>query len=107
MSTPLYIVAGARTPFCKMGTDLAASDAVELGRTAAAAVLAQTGLDPALLDEVMFGCVGQPIDAANVARVIALRAGVPQHVPAVTVHRNCASGFESLTTAADKIASGR
>lgn len=107
MSTPLYIVAGARTPFCKMGTDLAASDAVELGRTAAAAVLAQTGLDPALLDEVIFGCVGQPIDAANVSRVIALRAGVPQHVPAVTVHRNCASGFEALTTAADKIAAGR
>lgn len=107
MSTPLYIVAGARTPFCKMGTDLAACDAVELGRTAAAAVLAQTGLDPALLDEVIFGCVGQPIDAANVSRVIALRAGVPQHVPAVTVHRNCASGFEALTTAADKIAAGR
>ncbi|MBC8041545.1 MAG: thiolase family protein, partial [Opitutaceae bacterium] len=107
MTVPLYIVAGARTPFCKMGTDLAASDAVELGRTAAAAVLAQTGLDPALLDEVIFGCVGQPIDAANVSRVIALRAGVPQHVPAVTVHRNCASGFEALTTAADKIAAGR
>ncbi|MBC8039909.1 MAG: thiolase family protein [Opitutaceae bacterium] len=107
MTTPLYIVAGARTPFCKMGTDLAASDAVELGRTAAAAVLAQTGLDPALLDEVIFGCVGQPIDAANVSRVIALRAGVPQHVPAFTVHRNCASGFEALTTAADKIAAGR
>jgi acetyl-CoA acetyltransferase family protein len=107
MKMPLYIVAGARTPFTKMGTDLAACDAVELGRTATAAVLAQTGLDPALLDEVIFGCVGQPIDAANVARVIALRAGVPQHVPAVTVHRNCASGFESLTTAADKIAAGR
>jgi len=107
MSSPLYIVAGARTPFCKMGTDLAASDAVELGRTAAAAVLAQTGLNPALLDEVIFGCVGQPIDAANVSRVIALRAGVPQHVPAVTVHRNCASGFEAVTTAADKIAAGR
>jgi acetyl-CoA acetyltransferase family protein len=107
MKMPLYIVAGARTPFTKMGTDLAACDAVELGRTATAAVLAQTGLDPALLDEVIFGCVGQPIDAANVARVIALRAGVPQHVPAVTVHRNCASGFESLTTASDKIAAGR
>ena len=107
MTAPRYIVAGARTPFTKMGTDLASSDAVDLGRTAAAAVLAQTGLDPALIDEVIFGCVGQPIDAANVSRVIALRAGVPPHVPAVTVHRNCASGFESLTTAADRITAGR
>ncbi|MFH1497127.1 MAG: acetyl-CoA C-acyltransferase [Verrucomicrobiota bacterium] len=107
MNTPVYIVDGPRTPFCKLGTDLAGSDAVDLGRTAAAALLARTGLDPALIDEVIFGCVGQPIDAVNLSRVIALRAGVPAHVPAMTVHRNCASGFESLTTAADRIAAGR
>lgn len=107
MNAPLYIVDGARTPFSKMGTDLAAADAVELGRTAATAVLARTGLDPAQLDEVIFGCVGQPIDAVNISRVIALRAGVPAHVPALTVSRNCASGFEALTQAAEKIAAGR
>src|SRR3954471_13862619 len=107
MNAPLYIVDGARTPFSKMGTDLAATDAVELGRTAAAAVLARTGLDPAQIDEVIFGCVGQPIDAANPGRVIALRAGVPSSVPAITVHRNCASGFEAITQAAEKIAAGR
>src|SRR5688500_5122829 len=107
MSNALYIVDGVRTPFCKMGTALAGSDAVELGRTAAAAVLARTGLDPALIDEVIFGCVGQPADAANASRVIALRAGVPENVPAITVHRNCASGFEALTQAAEKIAAGR
>ena len=75
--------------------------------TAAVAVLARTGLDPAQIDEVIFGCVGQPIDAANAARVIALRAGVPAHVPAITVHRNCASGFEAITQAAEQIAAGR
>jgi acetyl-CoA acetyltransferase family protein len=107
MNAPLYIVDGARTPFSKMGTDLAASDAVELGRTAAAAVLARTGFDPAQLDEVIFGCVGQPTEAANISRVIALRVGVPAHVPAITVSRNCASGFEALTQAAEKIAAGR
>lgn len=107
MNSPLYIVDGVRTPFCKMGTTLAGADAVELGRTAAAAVLARTGLDPAQIDEVIFGCVGQPADAANAARVIALRAGVPESVPAITVHRNCASGFEALTQAAGKIAAGR
>ena len=107
MNSTLYIVDGVRTPFCKMGTTLAGSDAVELGRTAAAAVLARTGLDPAQIDEVIFGCVGQPAESANASRVIALRAGVPDSVPAITVHRNCASGFEAITQAAQKIAAGR
>jgi acetyl-CoA C-acetyltransferase/acetyl-CoA acyltransferase len=107
MNSPLYIIDGVRTPFCKMGTAFAATDAVELGRTAASAVLARTGLDPGQIDEVIFGCVGQPADAANPSRVIALRAGVPEHVPAITVHRNCASGFEALTQAAEKMAAGR
>ncbi|HUR58767.1 MAG TPA: thiolase family protein [Opitutaceae bacterium] len=107
MKESLYIVDGVRTPFCKMGTALSRADAIELGRTAAAAVLARTGLDPAQIDEVIFGCVGQPIDAANASRVLALRAGVPASVPAITVHRNCASGFEALTQAAEKINAGR
>jgi acetyl-CoA acetyltransferase family protein len=106
MSAELFIVDGVRTPFSKMGTALADTDAVELGRSTASAVLARTGLDPAQIDEVIFGCVGQPADAANPARVIALRAGVPEQVPAITVHRNCASGFEALTQAAEKIAAG-
>lgn len=107
MKEPLYIVDGVRTPFAKMGTTLAGCDAAELGRTATAALLARTGLDPALIDEVVFGCVGNPVDAANVGRVIALRAGIPESVPAITVSRNCASGFEAITQASDKAANGR
>lgn len=103
----LVIVDGVRTPFCKMGSDLARFGADELGRIAVSALLTRTGLDPARLDEVIFGCVGQPAEAANIARVIALRAGVPAHVPAMTVHRNCASGLESLTTAYERMAAGR
>ena len=106
-SSRLVIVDGVRTPFCRAGTDLAALGADELGRIAVDALLTRTGLDPALVDEVIFGCVAQPVDAANVARVIALRAGVPESTPAVTVHRNCASGFEAVTTAADRMAAGR
>src|SRR5437773_10577853 len=102
----LVIVDGVRTPFCKMGTDLAALGADELGRIAVSALLTRTGLDPALIDEVIIGCVGQPMDAANVARVVALRAGIPESVPAVTVHRNCASGFEAFTTAYERITAG-
>lgn len=103
----LVIVDGVRTPFCRMGTHLASLGADELGRVAVNALLVRTGLDPKLVDEVIFGCVCQPADAINIARVIALRAGIPEHVPAATVHRNCASGFEAITTAVERMTAGR
>ncbi len=108
MSAPrLVVIDGVRTPFSKMGTDLARLGADELGRVAVSALLTKTGIDPAIIDEVIFGCVGQPAEAANVARVIALRSGIPEHVPAITVHRNCASGCESFTQAYEKMVAGR
>ena len=103
----LVIVDGVRTPFSKAGTELASLGADELGRIAVNALLAKTALDPALVDEVIFGCVAQPVDAANVARVIALRAGIPESVPAITVQRNCASGCEAVTLAQEKMLAGR
>ena len=103
----LVIVDGVRTPFCKMGTSLVRLGAEELGRIAVSGLLARTGLSPDLVDEVIFGCVAQPAEAANIARVIALRAGIPPHVPAFTVHRNCASGCEAVTQAYEKMAAGR
>src|SRR6184192_4102104 len=107
MTDRLVIVDGVRTPFCKAGTELAALGADELGRIAVNALLARTGLDPALVDEVIFGCVAQPADATNLARVIALRAGIPESVPAITVQRNCASGCEAVTLAQEKLRAGR
>jgi acetyl-CoA acetyltransferase family protein len=108
MSGPrLVVIDGVRTPFCKMGSDLARLGADELGRIVVNTLLTRTGIDPGVIDEVIFGCVGQPAEAANVARVIALRAGIPERVPAVTVHRNCASGMESFTQAYEKMAAGR
>lgn len=104
---PLYIIAAIRTPFCKMGTDLASFTADDLGREACSALLTLTGIDPGELSEVIIGCVAQPVEAANVARVIALRSGVPAHVPAVTVHRNCASGMEAITTAHQRMMAGQ
>jgi acetyl-CoA C-acetyltransferase/acetyl-CoA acyltransferase len=103
----LVIVDGVRTPFSKAGTELASLGADELGRIAVNSLLTRTGLDPALVDEVIFGCVAQPVDAANVARVIALRAGIPESVPAITVQRNCASGCEAVTLAHEKMLAGR
>lgn len=104
---PLHIIAGIRTPFCRMGSDFDALAADDLGRLACTALLARTGIDPALIDEVIFGCVAQPPDVANVARVIALRSGIPRHIPAMTVHRNCASGMEAVTTAQQRLAAGQ
>jgi acetyl-CoA acetyltransferase family protein len=103
----LVIVDGVRTPFCKAGTELASLGADELGRIAVNALLTHTGLDPELVDEVIFGCVAQPADATNVARVIALRAGIPESVPAMTVQRNCASGCEAVTLAQERLLAGR
>lgn len=99
----IAVIDGIRTPFCKMGTSFNNLSAQELGRLVTRQLIERTSLDLNLIDEVIFGNVCQPIDAANVARVIALTSGIPDHVPAYTVHRNCASGMESAMQAALKI----
>ncbi|QQL44153.1 thiolase family protein [Sulfuriroseicoccus oceanibius] len=99
-SKKLVVVAGVRTPFCKMGSDLAAVSAVDLAAGAMRSMMADAGIRMDVVDEVILGCVCQPFDAANIARVVALRAGVPMDRPAVTVQRNCASGMESVISAA-------
>jgi acetyl-CoA acetyltransferase family protein len=104
---PLYIIAATRTPFTRAGSGLASLDAVELGRAAVSSLLARSGIDPNDVDETIFGCVGQPAHAQNIARVIALRSGLPESRPAMTVHRNCASGLEALTTAHAKMSAGQ
>ena len=102
MRRRLYIVDGYRTPFTKIGTELSNEPVQNLGISTAKHLLASTGIDPSQIDHVVYGCVNQPADAQNVARVISVRSGVPKEVPAVSVHRNCASGFESITYACDK-----
>jgi acetyl-CoA acetyltransferase family protein len=90
----LVIIDGLRTPFSKMGTDLAALDAVEIGRQTVTALLTRTGIDPAIIDEVILGNVAQPGDAANIARVIALRSQIPRSVPAYTAGKAAAGQGE-------------
>ncbi len=107
MPDPIVLAAGLRLPQARAGVRYAREDAGHLGATAARELLARTGLDGSELDEVIVGCVGPPHDQANVARVIALRAGVPRAVPAHTVGRNCASGMQAVTTAATHIEAGR
>src|SRR3990167_2868851 len=89
-----------------MGTAFNDLSAQELARIAARELIDRTALDVKTIDEVIFGNVAQPMDAANISRVIALLAGIPITTPAFTVHRNCASGIESVVTASLKIQGG-
>jgi len=102
----IAIVDGIRTPFSKMGANFNYLSAQELGRMAVRELIERMALDVKLIDEVIIGCVGQPADAANIARVVALLAGIPKATPAFTVHRNCASGIEAVVQAAIKIRAG-
>ena len=103
----VVIVDGVRTPFVKSGTRFENVPAQELGRAALRELLDRTGVDPGALDEVILGNIAGPADATNIARVVALKAGVPATVPAYTVNRNCASGMQSLVDAALRIEAGR
>ncbi len=102
----VYIVDGSRSPQLKArgkpGPFSASDMAVQTGR----ALLARHNFDRKQLDEVIIGCVMPSEREANIARVIALRLGIPQTVPAWTVQRNCASGMQALDSAFRHIANG-
>ena len=103
----VVLAAGLRLPQARAGGAYAREDAAHLGATLARELLARTAIPPERIDEVVVGCVGPPHDQANVARVIALRAGLPRQVPAQTVARNCASGMQAVATAVTRIEAGR
>jgi len=106
MSREVVVVDGVRTPYAKAGTQLKDVPAQELARIVMVELLARTDFPPEELDEVIFGNISQPPDAVNVARVAALRAGVPAGVPAFTVNRLCGSGLEAIVDAHYRIAAG-
>ena len=105
--TEVVVVAGCRTPFVRAGADFRHLSALQLGQIVATETLQRSGCDPRWVDEIVFGNIGQPAEAANIARVIALRAGIPPERPAYTVQRNCASGMQAITSAAERIQSGQ
>lgn len=106
MKQRIAIIAGARTPMGKAGSTLKNLSAADLGSLAVREAIERSGLKDDEIDEVIMGNVSQPYDCANIARVIALNAGLPINIPAYTVHRNCASGMESITSGAEKILQG-
>jgi acetyl-CoA acyltransferase len=102
----VVIVEGVRTPFAKSATKLAKVHPAELGRAALKELIAKTNLDVNVVDEVIVGNTGNPADAVNIARVVALNAGISQKTSAYTVHRNCASALEAISQGYEKIKSG-
>ncbi|MFW5688179.1 MAG: thiolase family protein [Spirochaetota bacterium] len=106
MKNRIALVGGVRSPMAKAGTALKDTQADDLGAIIAREALLRSGVAPEEIDEVIIGNVAQPSHAANIARVIALKAGLPNRVPAFTVHRNCASGMQAITSAAEKILLG-
>lgn len=102
-----YVLDGVRTPFCKMGSAYKNTDTPSLATTTNKHLISSLDFDVSTINEHVAGCVCQPADAANISRVISLRSGVPQSVPAYTVHRNCASGLEAITQCVDKIVASR
>ena len=104
--TEIVIAGAVRTPQGNLGGALKDFTNQKLGEIVLRALLERTKMDPKLIDEVVFGCVGQYSDAANVARVISLKAGLPKEVPGFTVARNCASGLQSIVSACQMIVAG-
>ncbi|MFI4937459.1 MAG: acetyl-CoA C-acetyltransferase [Candidatus Berkiellales bacterium] len=103
----VYIVDGARTPYLKAKGVPGPFSAAELAIGAAKPLLQRQPFTPDKFNEVIVGCASPSEEEANIARVISLRIGCSNKVPAWTVQRNCASGLQAIECAARNIASGK
>lgn len=106
MLRDVYIIGAARTPIGKMGGALKNIPPEELVKHVICGAASKTGLKTGDLDEVIFGQTKQSTDCPNIARVGALMAGVPEGVPAYTVHRQCSSGMQAVVCGAMQIQTG-
>ena len=104
--TDALILSGARTPVGRLLGALKDFSAVDLGVIAARAAIERAGIDPKLIDEVIMGNVVQAGNGQNPARQVALRAGVPNTVAALTINKVCGSGLKSVMLAANGIRLG-
>jgi acetyl-CoA C-acetyltransferase len=102
-----YIVDAVRTPVGKRGGSLAGVHSADLGAHALSALVRRTGVDPGAVDDVIMGCcdtIGP--QAGDVARTAWLVAGLPDHVPGVTIDRQCGSSQQAVHFAAQGVMSG-
>jgi acetyl-CoA acyltransferase len=102
------IVEAIRTPVGRRGGGLAQVHPADLSAHILRTIIERTGLDPALIDDVVWGCVGQVGEQSfNIARTAALAAGFPETVPGVTVDRQCGSSQQAVHFAAAGLISGQ
>lgn len=103
------VVAGAvRTAVGKRGGGLSAAHPVDLSADVLTALAGRTGLDPAVVDDVIWGCVSQVGDqAGNIGRFAVLAAGWPESIPGTTVNRACGSSQQALDFAAQAVMTGQ
>ncbi|TFD53679.1 acetyl-CoA C-acyltransferase [Cryobacterium sp. Hh11] len=102
-----YLVGGARTPVGRYGGALATVRPDDLAALVVGEVVRRADIDPGLIEEIIFGAATQAgEDNRNVARMAGLLAGLPDHVPGITVNRLCASGMSAITMAAQAIRAG-
>jgi len=106
MPSRVAIVRGLRTPFAKSGTHYARLSALDLGKIVVAELVERVGIDPASIQEVVFGNVIPSVKAPNIAREIVLGTGLPKKIPGYTVGKACASSNQAITSAADMIHRG-
>jgi acetyl-CoA C-acetyltransferase len=102
-----YIVAAARTAGGRKGGRVSGWHPADLAGTVLDALIARTGMDPALVEDVIMGCVGQAGEqATNIARNAVLSSSLPESVPATSVDRQCGSSQQALHFAAQAVMSG-
>ncbi len=109
MSQPtsrVAIIRGLRTPFAKSGTHYAQLSALDLGKMVVAELVSRSGIDPASIQELMFGNVIPSVKAPNIAREVILGTGLPRKIPGYTIGMACASANQAITSAADLIFRG-
>ncbi len=102
----VVIVSACRTAVGTFGGSLRDTHAARLAAAVMQTAVQRAGIDPAVIDDIRFGCCIEPSDALNVTRVAALLAGIPDHVPAVTVNRVCISGMEAVLSGMAMIQAG-
>src|SRR5579859_7686408 len=102
-----YIAEAVRTPVGKRGGGLSGVHPADLGAAALGALVSRAGIDPAAVEDVIFGCVDTVgPQAGDIARTAWLAAGLPDHVPGTTVDRQCGSSQQAVHFAAQAVLSG-
>lgn len=102
----IVIASAARTPTGSFGGSLAGIDAVELGRIAAESAIERAGIDSSVIDEAIIGNVLSAGLGQNIARQVAVRAGLPIETSCLTINKVCGSGLRAISLAAQVIKAG-